>query len=58
LILVEKHSNWKNRIKPKANIAMVYIHTQQYEEALRIYKEIEVQLNSVPVGSHPCANVY
>jgi two-component system LytT family sensor kinase len=48
-IILSENSNWKNRIKPKANIAMVYMHTHQYEEALRIYKEIEVQLNSVPV---------
>ncbi len=48
-IILSKSNNWKNRIKPKANIAMVYMHTQQYEEALRIYREIEEELQSVPL---------
>jgi len=41
--------DWKKSIKPKANIGMVYIHTSQYEEALRIYKEIELELEQVPL---------
>lgn len=48
-VILSKSNNWKDRIKPKANIAMVYIHTQQYEEALRIYREIEEELKSVPL---------
>ena len=46
--ILSKSTNWKNSIKPKANIAMVYIHTQQYQEALRIYKEIENEIKSIP----------
>jgi sensor histidine kinase YesM len=48
-IILDKSADWKNRIKPKANIAMVYIHTHQYSEALRIYKEIEEEIKSIPV---------
>jgi len=46
-LILAKSNNWKNRIKPKANIAMVYIHTQQYLEALRIYKEIEEEIRDI-----------
>ncbi len=47
--LLSKSMNWKNRIKPKANIAMVYMNTQQYEEALRIYNEIENEIKLIPI---------
>jgi sensor histidine kinase YesM len=47
--ILSKSKHWRNKIKPKANIAMVYIHTHQYNEALRIYKEIEDEIQSVPV---------
>ncbi|MCC6582468.1 MAG: histidine kinase [Chitinophagales bacterium] len=48
-LILARSKNWKNRIKPKANIAMVYIHTQQYIEALRIYKEIEEEISDIPL---------
>ena len=48
-LILARSKNWKNRIKPKANIAMVYIHTQQYLEALRIYKEIEEEISDIPL---------
>ena len=48
-VLLSKSMNWKNRIKPKANIAMVYMHTQQYSEALRIYNEIENEIKLIPI---------
>lgn len=47
--ILSQSNNWKNRIKPKANIAMVYIHTQQHQEALRIYKEIEEEIRDIPI---------
>jgi len=48
-IILNKSADWKNRIKPKANIAMVYMNTQQYEEALRIYNEIENEIKLIPI---------
>ena len=30
-VILAKSMNWKNRIKPKANIGMVYMQTQQYD---------------------------
>ena len=48
-VILAKSMNWKNRIKPKANIGMVYMQTQQYEEALRIYKEIENEIKLIPI---------
>lgn len=48
-LILSKSKNWKNRIKPKTNIAMVYMHTQQYVEALRIYKEVEAEIQDIPL---------
>jgi len=48
-VILSNSNNWKNRIKPKANIAMVYVRTQQYNEALRIYKEIEKEIKDIPI---------
>ena len=45
--ILASSKNWTNRIKPKTNIAMLYVRTQQYLEALKIYTEIENEIKNI-----------
>lgn len=47
--ILASSKNWTNRIKPKTNIAMLYVRTQQYKEALKIYTNIENEIKDIEI---------
>lgn len=49
-VYLSKNKNWNIRIKPKTNIAMLYVRTQQYEDALKIYHQIESEVKDIPTN--------
>ncbi|HQV79121.1 MAG TPA: histidine kinase [Chitinophagales bacterium] len=48
--ILSKSANKEHHILAKADIALIYTRTEQYQQALDIYLQIESELKGIPVG--------